>query len=128
MKIFEIYTKSNATNYSPEIESVKTGFSFYAFIFSSFWALYHKIWYLFFGLLLVEGFVFYQIYNSPEDSFFLRILSLLINLWVGFEAANFRGKNLIKKGFGLTDISIAKDEISAEQRFLDRSFGLPASV
>ncbi len=127
MKTFEIYIKENADGLPVDVESVKTGFNFYAFIFSSFWALYHRIWPLFFGLITIDILFFYLIYKSPESAFLCRFLSLIINILIGFEASNFRGKQLIKNNYKLADISIANNNISAEQRFLDR-FSFPATI
>ena len=46
-KIYNIYIKKDADNALEDIIMVKEGFSIFAFIFSVFWAAYHRAWGLF---------------------------------------------------------------------------------
>ncbi len=118
-KFFEVYINSS----KPEFENtviIKQGFNFYAFIFTALWALYNRLWFLFFGLIAIEGIIYNYASNNP-DSDAIQFASILINIWLGFEAPNFKAKKLLSNGYELADVVCAIDDIEAERRFYDKA-------
>ncbi len=127
-KFFAVYVKKDSNNPLEEAVIVKQGFNFFAVIFTSFWALYNKIWWLFFALLCIEGALYYEISHNIESVIFFKSLGFLIQLWLGFEASNLKGKNLEKRGYMLFDVVCASDETEAHCRLFGKFKGLTLTL
>lgn len=101
MKRFKIYEHP-----SGEIQAVKIGWCWPAFFFSSFWALFSKMWALavsliviLFGLGMLLG---YLNLGAGADTF-INVISIFINLIFGRHGNSWRGKNLRSRGFELLE-------------------------
>ncbi len=119
-KFFAVYVKKDSKSSFEDTIILKQRFNFFAFIFSTFWALYHRIWWLFFTMAAIEGLIFYETNLNPESVMIFRMIALSIQVWLGFEANDIRGKNLEKKGYILLDVVSAQDETEANRRFFDK--------
>lgn len=119
MKIFEVYIKTDKRGIIKDIELLKIGFSWGAFIFSIFWLLYYRVWQLCFVLLPVvlsinwleiRGFI------SNEHSF---VFGLGLQLLIGFSATEWLGGSLTKRGYRFAGVVTGNDVMLAERRFFD---------
>lgn len=119
-RFYAVYVKKDSKNSFDDTIIIKQGFNFYAFIFSTFWALYNRIWWLFLALALIEGLVFYKTNLNPETVTITRLIMLTLQMWLGFEANDIKGKNLERKGYILLDVVSAQDETEANRRFFDK--------
>lgn len=113
-KLYSVYVNKGAYNPLETAVFIKQGFNFWAFLFTSVWAIYNRLW-LIFSLLTII-----QIMLAVNDSIQFMLISLLVNIWFGFEANNFKSAKLEKKGYILFDVVTGIDELSASQRFFDR--------
>lgn len=113
MKIFTIYHNINKDCY--DIKIIKSGFSFIAAIFNIFWALYHRMWFIFIPLICLNIFLKYNDlhleHNILHTSQFLAFL---------FFAEEMLAFNLHLKGYKVVDVIYALNEEEAEYKFIQR--------
>ena len=102
------------------LELVKEGFSWPAFLFDVFWALYHRTWSAFLvlatALCVGGGIGYWQLISTP-------ILLLVLFGWrilVGFHGNDWRRTVLERRGFRMLDVVTGADDMSAARRFFDR--------
>jgi hypothetical protein len=119
-KTFAVYAKPDEDDPLTTTVFVKEGFSFLAYIFTFFWALYYKIWWL-----VVFCFVFqvgkqfmieYGMLSEQSDI----IISMAYMVLIGFQAQDWYGKDLERKGYSLIGIVMARNLDDARQRFFDK--------
>ncbi len=120
LKTYAVYIKPGDEHPLESSMFVKEGFSMPAFLFSLFWALYHRVW-----RLAVLVLAFYIVANKALlagviDLHFRLIVEMGFLAWVGFQAGEWRAKALERQGFVLLDIVMARSEAEARQRLLDR--------
>ncbi|NBV06229.1 MAG: DUF2628 domain-containing protein [Proteobacteria bacterium] len=119
MKLYNALIKKNQEGKIAEVVLLKEGFSIWAFLFSAFWFLYHKMRKEFLVLLLVNFvFVFTKKLNflSGFDNFFLEmafffIIALNANYWL-VDAMKKRGYEFVGLVFG-------SDAANAKMRFVE---------
>lgn len=118
MNIYVIYANSKQNNNKNENNFVilKEGFSWSAALFSIFWAIYHKMW-----LLVIAIIITTMIVNVVNIQWLMFISKFTIMLLFGFLATDIREMKLKYKNYQLRDIIIAKTEIEAELKFLERN-------
>lgn len=117
MNIYEIYI-DNERNDIP-IEMLKDGFSLPAAIFTPFWALYHRMWFVSaIAISLNLGITYLQ---KDTNIFSLAIIvELFFISFFGIFASDIREWHLQSKGYAVQDVVIAGSEIEAELKFLKR--------
>ena len=98
---------------------VRDGFSFWAFLLGPLWMLWHRLWlvligYLVLVILLQAGL---HMIGAPAPVTFLA--GALLALLVGFEAATLRRFTLARRHFRDAGIVVGDDVESAERRFFD---------
>ncbi len=94
---------------------VKHGFSLLAMFLGIFWILYHRMW-----LLLIVAVVITVIISSVGFSDYIIVSQIVIMLILGFFSDDIREYDLQQKNYQLADIILAKSEIEAELKFLER--------
>jgi hypothetical protein len=109
---------------------VRDGFSFWAFVLAPLWMLRHRMWLVFLGYVLVTialQVVLSLIGASATVTF---VVSLLLALLIGFEAATLRRFTLGRRRWVNVGIVVGDDIETAERRFFDAWFdrGGPESV
>jgi hypothetical protein len=111
MKKFAVYQ-----NEENDVVLVQEGFNMLAAIFTGFWALYNKIWPLFFVALFLNSLQW--LFSSPEILFSIKLLAFLSFGLLGDFAYQIY---LERKGYNLVDVVIAKNADSAEVKFYERN-------
>lgn len=81
------------------IEAVKQGWSWPAFFFASFWAIYKKLWGLGFGVLILSLFIYVALGTSASFFSFADLISLVICFIFGVNGNDWRIANLESRGF-----------------------------
>ena len=99
---------------------VREGFNFYALIFMAFWAFYHRIWLLAVSLLLVQGFFVWLAEQDMFSPITVNLMYLAVQVTVGFHANDWRRRQLQKKGYVMSDVTMGDSLLRAEQRFFER--------
>lgn len=110
--------RKSETESAPErFVFVRDGFHFWAFVVAPLWLLVHRLWLALFGYVVVT-FVFNMAlhwFGVPPTVKF--IVSLLIALLVGFEAATLWRWTLTRRGWKSLGHVVAQDAELAERRF-----------
>lgn len=115
-KTYSVYLKKDATNPLEEAVFVPEGFNLFAFIFGALWALFHRLWFVFVAILALEILVA----KSGMMAFSMQYALILVKVWFGFEASNFRAASLERSGYILYDVSTGSNETDAQRRFFDK--------
>lgn len=100
---------------------IREGFNVYAFAFSGFWALSHRLWkamivafiFHFFTLHLLQSHILLKPSYLALELGFNFLFAMQANDWV-------RGK-LAKKGYLFADVSASDNLLRAEQRYYERT-------
>ena len=88
MKIYNALIKKNKEGKIEDVILLKEGFSFFAFLFSGLWFLYHKMWSEFLAILLVNFLIAYMENFSPAidkillEISFIFLVALNANYWL----------------------------------------------
>ncbi|WP_237152655.1 DUF2628 domain-containing protein [Oryzibacter oryziterrae] len=119
MAIYSVYAPpagSSAPADGERLVFVKDGFSFAALVVPWAYLLWHRLWLVFCGWLLViavlQGI---ELVTSPATG---SVLGVLFALWGALEAASLRGWTLLQRGWTLAGIVEGGDLDAAERRFL----------
>lgn len=126
MKIYNALIKKNKEGKIEDVVLIKEGFSFFAFLFSSLWFLYHKMWREFLALALIN-FAIVSTGNGlfgELDKFFLEFALILI---VGLNANYWFCDHLKRKDYEFIGLVFGENQENAKLRFIknfeaDQSF------
>jgi Protein of unknown function (DUF2628) len=101
---------------------VRDGFSFWAFLLAPLWMLWHRLWLVLIGYVLITialQVVLPALGAAATVSF---AVGTLVSLLVGFEAATLRRFGLARRRFRNVGIVVGDDLEAAERRFFDARF------
>lgn len=120
MNTYIFYTKLDSTSFAKYIDNItiiKDGFSIFAFFFGIFWLLYHKLWKSFFvllGILIITS----TLYNFGVIQHTSNMLvHLVISFYIAFNGNDILQEKLLKKGYKLKGLFIARSRESALLKF-----------
>jgi hypothetical protein len=99
---------------------VRDGFAFWALVFGPFWLARHRLWLALLGYIAVWVGVTVALSLLHAGAGTRLIVTLLIALLMGFEAASLWRWTLSRRKWRQLDIVVADDEETAERRFFDR--------
>ncbi|NBX04077.1 MAG: DUF2628 domain-containing protein [Alphaproteobacteria bacterium] len=120
MKIYTVHIKTDASRSGEKPIFIREGFSFGAFFFTVFWALYHRLWLpaagIMFSLWLIVQLGTHHFISSPS----VGVLQLMIQVLVGYLANDWRRRALAKRGYITSDVTAADSLLRAEQRYFER--------
>ena len=121
MKVFTVHEPPEGrANRFEAITLVKEGFCWPALFIPAIWMIWHRMWWVLLGWLVIGvglaaiGEVF------KETSFVVGILSFAFSIWVALEANELRRWSLARKGWRLLGIAAGRDREEAEQSFFRR--------
>jgi hypothetical protein len=120
MKIYTVLLNPTDKNPFESAQFIAEGFNLYAFIFSGFWALSHRMWWmaaLFFTLHLGSGYFGNMIGLSASSILFLE---LGFRVMIGLSANDLWRMTLERKGWITSDVIVAYSELEATHRYLER--------
>lgn len=123
LRIYTVHLKPDEAVTIDRLRFVPESFQFYAFIFTIFWAIYHRMW-RFTGVILVlnaiiAGFAFSI--GGLESQIVTTILQMGVQLWCGFSANDFMRAHLKRQGFITYALVSGENVMRAEQRFFDHN-------
>jgi hypothetical protein len=124
LRIYTVHIDPSLTHPYESAEFVQEGFSFRAFVFSTLWALYYRLWGVAALLLTYNLFVFYMYSSGTLSHTGLAIIDLGVHVIIGFEANEWVRARLGREGYITADITTGDSLLRAEQRFFDRYFSL----
>ena len=123
MKVYTVHIHPGHADPLEDAVLIREGFNFWAFLLSGLWALYHRQWLAFIGLLVVSVLcnIAIELANGgPEMDFFL---ALATGIGFGLIANDLRRSKLARQGWKMVDIIAAPDETGALHRFLQKATG-----
>jgi Protein of unknown function (DUF2628) len=98
---------------------VRDGFSIWAFVLAPLWMLRHRLWLAFVGYIIVIVLLSLGLRAIGASATLANIVTVLVSLLVGFEAATLRRFGLARRGWRNVGIVVGDDLESAERRFFD---------
>jgi hypothetical protein len=102
-----------------ELEFVREGFSWFAFLLPPVWLAMHRLWIALGGYVavaMVVSLILWGIGARPEVD---ALIALALNLLVGFEAANLKRWTLAQRGWALLGSVAGRSQDECERRFFD---------
>ena len=100
-----------------DVVAIKEGFSWGAFFFLPFWVLWHRLWWLFIGILGI----FFLIKQIDFISFSFYYSEILIIIFIGFILGLFgndiRRRDLERRGYAFLDVILDVNSDSALEKF-----------
>jgi hypothetical protein len=98
---------------------VRDGFSMWAFLLAPLWMLWHRMWLVFLGYIVVTVGVETLARAFGASAFVIALIGVLISLLVGLEAATLRRFKLNRRRWKNVGIVCGDDLEDAERRFFD---------
>ena len=119
-KIYNVYLNPADNNPLESAIFIEDGFSFMAFLFNGLWAIYYRVWGLLAACLIIGTIIELVALRTGMGSEAMGILSVLFYIWVGFEACDWYGAALEKRGYVFYEIISATYSLEAKLRFFDK--------
>lgn len=98
-------------------------FSFWAFVFQPFWALYHRLWLVALGIvvgLIVLDMIAVRLHLDAGQAL---VLQILFAIFIGAEAQNMRRWTLARRGYELREVVAGDNMDQAERRYFAAMMG-----
>jgi hypothetical protein len=123
VQLYTVYAKPG----KDEPEFVKESFNFWAFFFLPFWAIYHRIAWLFVVTIAV------QLVTAEFTGLWTSLMQAGWVIYGGFCAADWQGASLMRRGYKVAGVTTGHSLLEAQQRYFDRygmagDTSLPAST
>ena len=122
MPVYTIHAPStdNADRSADKIAFVRDGFHVWAMLFGPLWLLWHRLWLALIGWIIFVGALDLALLKLGLGRPTLFLVTLVVQLLMGLEAATLRRWTLSRRNWRQLDIMVADDEEAAERRFFVR--------
>ncbi len=120
MKVYSVHLNPQDQNPYENAVFIPEGFNFYAFVFTGFWGLAKRLWWmsaLFFALHFGSGFYGSAVGLSASSIIFLEFG---FRLMIGLSANDLWRSYLERKGWVTSDVVVAYSELEATHRYYER--------
>ena len=126
-QIYTVHLPPARRGNEPSIEDaafVKDGFAWPALFFAAIWMIYHRMWLVLVGyLVIVVGFAWLA---DPLVEPAQAAIMALFAIWFALEANNFRRWTMDGTGWRMVGVSEGRDLLDAERNFFaGEAFGIP---
>ncbi|OKH87321.1 DUF2628 domain-containing protein [Thalassospira sp. TSL5-1] len=121
MKVYTVHINPGQADPIENAVLVREGFNFWAFLLTGLWALFHRQWLAFIGLLVVSGLVNLAIHlanGGPEMDF---LLNIVVSIGFGLVANDLRRRKLAKQGWKMVEIIASHSEQDALHQYVHRA-------
>lgn len=128
LRLYSVHFKPAHGRQNEDLIFIAEGFSFWAFVLSPFWMLYHRLWKLtaLFIALNISAVLLTQTLGLDEIS--VGIAQMGVQIWVGFAAHDYWREALTRRGYIQLSMVSGENEMRAQQRFLDRHAASLATI
>lgn len=119
MRIYMVHLAGNTSASDAEPVLVKEGFSYLAFLFSGFWALWHRMWLVaatIFSIWIILGVIFELFHVSQV---FQITVTLAASIIIGFSANDWRSASLSRRGYNFSGLVAGTRSDAALRRWYD---------
>lgn len=120
LKLYTVFSKTDASGELEDVRFVRDGFSFLAFLLNVFWALYHRLWWLAAVCLGVLVGTELLVRSGWLSVFSVGVIQVGAFIIVGMWANDCLRASLKKRGYDDEDVVSGETKIRAQQRFFDR--------
>lgn len=120
LSIYTVHTDPEAEEPLASTLFVREGFNPYAFIFTVLWVLYHRMWWVFVGLMAVDLMFYLLAHFDFVNHSVIAVCRIFVQLWFGFHANDLLRWSLGRRGYLTRDVVSGESRTRAEQRFFDR--------
>jgi len=98
---------------------IRDGFSFWAFLLGPLWMLWHRLWLVLIGYLVLAAALQLALTKIGASGTARVVVGLLLAILVGLEAASLRRWTLGRRRWKNLGVVVADDRDLAERRFFD---------
>ena len=119
MRVFTVHLRRHGLDPDKDVRLVKEGFSWPAFLFSFFWALWHRMWWTALGLFVIVTGAGLAVEALIPDPTAQGAVMLMLYAAVGFVANDLLRRHLAARGFAEVGPVCGQDRDDALYRFLD---------
>ena len=98
---------------------VRDGFSFWAFLLGPLWMLWHRLWLVLLGYLIVAVALQFALAKIGASGSAKVFVGVLVAILLGLEASSMRRWTLGRRGWTNVGVVVADDLNLAERRFFD---------
>lgn len=120
MHIYTVHVREGEIDSLDNIRFVREGFNIFAFLFTVFWALYHRCWLLALSLFAAN----YALVALDQAQYLsepsIGVIQLGINAVAGLVGNDYVRASLARRGYRLVDVVTGDNRVRAEQRYFDR--------
>ena len=99
---------------------VRDGFHFWAALLGPLWLAWHRLWLALIGSIVAMAAIDVALFRLGIGGTALFLVSLLLVLLMGFEAASLERWTLSRRNWRQLDLVVAKNREAAERRFFER--------
>lgn len=118
MRIYTVHSPTVVGAAVDDAQLVNEGFSWPAFFFSMFWALWHRLWWVALGIAAVNLFASLSLSLFDFAPAVQSVMSLAIAVLTGLMANDLRRWSLKHNGFAEVGVVAGDDAESAHKRYL----------
>ena len=104
---------------------VRDGFSFWAFLWAPLWMLWHRMWVVLLGYVVLTAVFIWILVALGASRAALAVVGLFISLLVGLESSTLRRLSLRRRGWTNVGVISGNDLEDAERRFFGTWVGTP---
>lgn len=122
MRIWSVAVRGNG-RLEPDIVLVKEGFSWPAFMFGPLWFLWHRLWLALLGYLAANIVLAGALALFGANPAQQLLAGVAFALLVGWHGNDLRRWTLLRRGYRLVELVVARDEGEAEKRTLEKLAG-----
>lgn len=119
MKIFTVHTRMK-NDFFEDIILVQEGFNIKAALFTVFWSIYNKIWWLSLILIIINFSLSFFLEKYYHNVQYIMITNFIFNFIFGIYANDIMRIYLKYKKYEFNDIIVGKNYLEAEFRFLEK--------
>lgn len=124
MALYSVYVRPPATGReaprNEKIRLIKSGFSWFAFVFPLVWLLFQRVWGWFLVILALEIGLVALINRLELPEWSLLLSGVAVMLYVGVSARDWLGSALERRGYRLIAMVSGEDEDEAYAAFVRR--------
>ena len=128
MRVYTVHLRHRGLNPDNDIVLVSEGFCWGACVLSLIWALWHRMWLVVLGLVIVSVVLNIMVYMLGMDETTGYFLNAGIAILIGLVANDIRRWSLARLGFVDSGVALGDNQDDALARFLDDAPALAKEI
>lgn len=120
LKLYTVHTKPGSDHTLDKPVFLREGFNWFAFLFTFFWALTHRLWVFALAILLANVAVVMAMRFGYVHQLSGGVVQFALQIMVGFMANDALRSAMQKRGYIFQDLTSGESRLGAELRYFDR--------